>query len=131
MKTKKSIGLYLLLAAAVVTVIGLILYGSVFAKSGSVNTYLILSLVAAAAAVGISFTAIPELPNLAAGLTTVLLFVGFCVSIAPMVTPIAYWYAGLYDYSTVSAYFTFAVVWAVAWILALVSSFTGIVKKAN
>lgn len=130
MKTKNSFGLYLLLASVVLTIIGIILYGNVFAQDGKTRLYLILSIVAAAASIGVSFTKLRELPNFVAGLATVLLFVSFCFSVVPMVTPIAYWYAGLYDFSTVSAYFTFAIVWAVAWIFAMVSSFTGLVKKA-
>ena len=129
MKTKKAFGLYLLLAAAVATVIGIVLYGSVFAKVGSTRLYMILSIFAAAVAVGVSFTKQTELANFAAGISMVLLFIGFCVSIAPMVGPIAYWYSGLYDYSTVSAYFTFSIVWVIAWLLAMIGTFIGIAKK--
>lgn len=111
--------------------VGIVLYGNVFAQAGQTRLFMILSLVAAAAAVGVSFSSMHELANLLEGAAAVLLFAGFCFSAAPMVTPIAYWYAGLYDYGTVSAYFTFAIVWAIAWLLALIGGFIGIAKKAG
>lgn len=129
MKAKKSFGLYLLLAAAVLTVIAMVLYGSSFATDKLAYLFLGLSLAAAAVSVGMSFTKLTEVANLAAGVATVLLFIGFCITISPMVTPIAYWYSGLYDYSTVSAYFTFAAVWVIAWLAAMVCSFTGVAKR--
>ena len=129
MKAKKSVGFYLASASAVLTIVCLILYPGVFARTGAVNTFLVLGLIAAVAAVGISFTVKNELTNLIAVVSSTLLILAFCLSIGPMVTPIAYWYAGLYDYSTVSAYFTFAIVWAIAWILSVVVAFTGVFKK--
>jgi hypothetical protein len=128
MKAKKTIGFYLVAASALLTIAGLVLYPGVFAKSGTVNTFLILSLVAAAAAVGTSFIMKNELTNLAAVAFSTLLILALGFSIAPMVTPIAYWYAGLYDYSTVSAYFTFAAVCGAAWVLSAVSTFTGMIR---
>lgn len=128
MKAKKSIGFYFVAVSAVLSIVSLILYPGVFARTGEVNVFLVLSVVAAAGAVGISFAMQNELTNLIAGVSSVLLIVAFCYSIVPMVTPIAYWYAGLYDYSTVSGYFTFAIVWGIAWLLSVISSFTGVIK---
>ena len=131
MKAKKSVGFYLAAASAVMTIVSLILYPGVFARTGEVNTFLLLGLIAAVAALGVSFAVKNELTNLIAVVSSTLLILAFCFSIGPMVTPIAYWYAGLYDYSTVSAYFTFAIIWAIAWLLSVVVSFTGVVKKGK
>ena len=128
MKTKKSLGLFLLLAGVLVTVVGNLLYGSVFAQDQNTRLFMILSLVAAALAMGLTFTSMPELPNFLTALSAIFLTAGLCISIVPMVTPIAYWYACLYDYSTVSSFFRVLTLWGVAWLLLLVSSFTGIKK---
>ena len=129
MKTKKSFGLFLLLAGAVVTVVGTILYGKVFAQDQNTRLFMVLSLVAAVLAICLTYTRMHELPNFLSALSTTLLTAGLCISIVPMVTPIAYWYAGLYDYSTVGAYFTVLIVWGVAWLFLLVSTFVGIQNR--
>ena len=129
MKLNQSAGFYLAAVSAVLTLVSLLLYPGVFATTGEVKVFLILSLIAAVVAIVLSFVLKNELTNLIAGAFAILMILAFCFSIGPMVTPIAYWYAGLYDYSTVSAYFTFAIVWAIAWLLSVVVSFTGVVKK--
>ena len=129
MKLNQSAGFYLAAVSAVLTLVSLLLYPGVFATTGEVKVFLILSLIAAVVAIVLSFVLKNELTNLIAGAIAILMILAFCFSIGPMVTPIAYWYAGLYDYSTVSAYFTFAIVWAIAWFLSVVVSFTGVVKK--
>ena len=131
MKLNKSVGFYLVAVSAVLTLVSLILYPGVFATTGEVSVFLVLSLIAAVGAIAASFVLKNELTNLIEGAFAILMILAFCLSIGPMVTPIAYWYAGLYDYSTVSAYFTFAIVWAIAWLISVVVSFTGVVKTSK
>ena len=128
MSVKKAIGFYLVVISAILAAVSLTLYSSVFAKTDKVNTFLLGSIIAGVVVIGFSFAVKNELTNLVAVVYSTLLFVAFCFSISPMVTPIAYWYAGLYDYSTVSAYFTFAIVVGAAWFLSIVSAFTGVLK---
>ena len=127
---KKSIGFFLSIASAVIALVSIFLYGNVFAQADNTRTCLIVSVIVAAIAIGMSFTSMKELPNLVGGIFAVLLIVAACFSIGPMVTPIAYYYSGLYDFSTISGYVTFCAAWAAAWVLALVSSFIGLTKKS-
>jgi len=130
MKSKKTIGFYFVIIAAVLTAAGMYLYPSVYAKTSLAPTFLLVSLIAGIVTVLAALVIGKEFSNFLVIVFAVLLMVAIGITIAPMVTPIALWYAGLYDLNTVNSYFTFGGVALVAWLLAVISSFTGVVKKA-
>ena len=130
MKSKKTIGFYFVIIASVLTAAGLYLYPSVYSRDPMASKLLMASLIAGAVTILAALVIGKEFSNFLVIAFTVLLMVAVGFSIAPMVTPIALWYAGLYDLNTVHSYFIFGGVALAAWLLALISSFTGVVKKA-
>ena len=129
MKTKKTVGFYLTVVVAVLALVGLFLYPKVMERDSKVTVFLVITLLLACAAVALALMG-NKIANPLGALAAVTFMAAIGFSAAPMVMPIGLWYAGLYDASTVNGYFTFVPVTCIGWLVAVVSSFMGLVKKA-
>ena len=129
MKAKKSVGFFVLAAAAVVSVISIILYGSAMNKATSAYGFMIAAAVVACAALVLGAVSGNKLANWGGALATVLMMAGLGWSLTVMVDAIGYVISGLYQFSLLQSYITFAVCGGIAWLLFLVSSFMSVVKE--
>ena len=127
---KTSFGFYLIALSTVLAIVGLVLYKNALVKTGQVNTFLILAIVAGACAVIAAIALGKEIANVLAAAHVILMMAAVAVSIGPMVNDIGLAYAGLNQWSEIIPYFQFAGVTCVGWLLSLIASFAGIVKKA-
>ena len=84
--------------------------------------------VVACAAVVLAFMG-KTFANFLAIVATALAMLGLGLSVGPMVNEIGLVYAGLNPYSNVAGFVNFAVVAAIIWVLALIGTFCGLVKK--
>ena len=129
MKAKKSVGFFVLAAAAVVSVISIILYGSAMNKATSAYGFMIAAAVVACAALVLGAVSGNKLANWGGALAAVLRMAGLGWSLTVMVDAIGYVISGLYQFSLLQSYITFAVCGGIAWLLFLVSSFMSVVKE--
>ncbi len=127
---KTSFGFYLIALSTVLAIVGLVLYKNALVKTDQVNTFLILAIVAGACAVIAAIALGKEIANVLAAAHVILMMAAVAVSIGPMVNDIGLAYAGLNQWSAIIPYFQFAGVTCVGWLLSLIASFAGIVKKA-
>ena len=119
---KKTLGLYIFILAAILAVVAVVLYGSVMYTADAVRP------VMACAAVVLAFMG-KTFANFLAIVATALAMLGLGLSVGPMVNEIGLVYAGLNPYSNVAGFVNFAVVAAIIWVLALIGTFCGLVKK--
>lgn len=130
MNNKKiSLGFVLAAISTVLSVVCLFLYKPVVQQTGTTNTLLICAALAGAAALVLAFVLGKEISNLLLIVHAVLLIAVIGVSVAPVVNDMGLVFAGLYQNDIISAYITFAVLVCIAWLLSLVSTFTGLTKK--
>ena len=129
MKAKKSVGFFVLAVAAVVSVISIILYGSAMNKATSAYGFMIAAAVVACAALVLGAVRGSKLANWGGALAAVLMMAGLGWSLTVMVDAIGYVVSGLYQFSLLQSYITFAVCGGIAWLLFLVSSFMSVVKE--
>ena len=127
---KKTLGFYLVALSTVLALICLVLYKNTLVKTSMVNTLLILAVVVGACAVLTAFAIGKEFTNFLAVVHAVLLIAAIGMSIAPMVNDIGLAYAGLNQWTSIYGYFTFVGVACAAWLLGLIASFIGLVKKS-
>ena len=126
--TKKTLGFYLSAISAVLALVSVILYGNVFATSGSVRPLLMVSVaVLALTAVKGKFPGGNLLPVLSA----VLVMGGVASSFGPMANTVVFEALGMYTTTYSQAYFTFVGVGAAAWVVSVIAAFSGIAKKAD
>ena len=128
-KAKKSIGFYILAAAAVVSVISIVLYGSAMNKT--TNAYIFMIAAAAVAVAGLALAEVKgtKLATWGGFCAAVLMMAGLAWSLTAMVDAIGYVISGLYQFSLLQTYITFAIVGGIAWVLFLVSSFMNVVNE--
>ena len=127
---KTSFGFYLIALSTVLAIVGLVLYKNALVKTSMVNTFLILAIVAGACAIIAAIALGKEIANVLAAAHVILLMAAVAVSIGPMVNDIGLAYAGLNQWSAITPYFTFVGVGCAGWLISLIASFSGIVKKA-
>ena len=127
---KTSFGFYLIALSTVLAIVGLVLYKNALVKTSMVNTFLILAIVAGACACVAAIALGKEIANVLAAAHVILLMAAVAVSIGPMVNDIGLAYAGLNQWSAITPYFTFVGVGCAGWLISLIASFAGIVKKA-
>ena len=127
---KTSFGFYLIALSTVLAIVGLVLYKNALVKTSQVNTFLILAIVAGACAIIAAIALGKEIANVLAAAHVILLMAAVAVSIGPMVNDIGLAYAGLNQWSAIIPYFQFVGVACGGWLLSLIASFSGIVKKA-
>ena len=125
---KKTLGLYIFILAAILAVVAVVLYGSVMYTADAVRPVLIAVAVVACAAVVLAFMG-KTFANFLAIVATALAMLGLGLSVGPMVNEIGLVSAGLNPYSNVAGFVNFAVVAAIIWVLALIGTFCGLVKK--
>jgi len=125
---KKTLGLYIFILAAILAVVAVVLYGSVMYTADAVRPVMIAVAVVACAAVVLAFMG-KTFANFLAIVATALAMLGLGLSVGPMVNEIGLVYAGLNPYSNVAGFVNFAVVAAIIWVLALIGTFFGLVKK--
>ena len=125
---KKTLGLYIFILAAILAVVAVVLYGSVMYTADAVRPVMIAVAVVACAAVVLAFMG-KTFANFLAIVATALAMLGLGLSVGPMVNEIGLVYAGLNPYSNVVGFVNFAVVAAIIWVLALIGTFCGLVKK--
>ena len=125
---KKTLGLYIFILAAILAVVAVVLYGSVMYTADAVRPVMIAVAVVACAAVVLAFMG-KTFANFLAIVATALAMLGLGLSVGPMVNEIGLVDAGLNPYSNVAGFVNFAVVAAIIWVLALIGTFCGLVKK--
>lgn len=129
MKANKGIGFFVLAAAAIVSVVSIFLYGSAMNKATSAYGFMIAAAVVACAALVLGAVSGNKLANWGGALAAVLMMAGLGWSLTVMVDAIGYVISGLYQFSLLQSYITFAVCGGIAWLLFLVSSFMSVVKE--
>ena len=127
---KKTLGLYIFILAAILAVVAVVLYGSVMYTADAVRPVMIAVAVVACAAVVLAFMG-KTFANFLAIVATALAMLGLGLSVGPMVNEIGLVYAGLNPYANVAGFVNFAVVAAIIWVLALIGTFCGLVKKTE
>jgi hypothetical protein len=128
-KAKKSLGFYILAAGAVITVICIVLYGSAMNKANSAYGFMVAAAVVAIAALVIGAVTGNKIANWGGFGAAVLMMAGLAWSLTVMVDAIGYVISGLYQFSLLQTYITFAVCGGISWLLFLISSFMNIVKE--
>ena len=129
MKANKGIGFFVLAAAAIVSVVSIFLYGSAMNKATSAYGFMIAAAVVACAALVLGAVSGNKLANWGGALAAVLMMAGLGWCLTVMVDAIGYVISGLYQFSLLQSYITFAVCGGIAWLLFLVSSFMSVVKE--
>ncbi len=125
-KTKRTIGFYLGIVAAVLGIVSFVLNRGVSGSSGSVSTMLIV-----AAILEIVFfvlelaTGARPIYNLVPIVTSVLFGAAVVYSFAPQMNQLGNVVAGLDDASSLQSFFVFVGVAAVGLLVSIVGSFTG------
>lgn len=131
MKNKVSyFGFFLVAATTVLSIVSAVLYNSALYKEKIVFTLLICAAAAGLLALVLAAALGKEIPNLFVIAQAILLIIAVGASIGPMVNEIGLVYAGLNQFSGLVSYIIFAAFACVAWLLAVLASFTGVTKKA-
>ena len=128
-KAKKSIGFFILAAAAAVSIVSIVLYGSSYSTTPKAYAFMAAAAVVAAAALVVGQMTGNRICNWAGIAAAALMAAGLGWSLTVMVDAIGYVISGLYQFSTLQSYITFAICAGIGWFLYMVSGFTGILKK--
>jgi len=125
----KTIGFYLLVVAAVLSIVGVIFYNSAEVTSGPIMIMVVVSAVLALAAAALAAVK-PGLKflNLAATLCAVLLAWALIQSVSSQLDPIGWWISGLYTLDQVIGFLVFAALSGLSIVLYLISSFKNLEK---
>lgn len=128
-KPATGIGFFILAAAAVVGAISLVLYRS--AMNTSSNAYIFMGAAIAVAVVSLVVAKMTGngISNWGAAFSAALMAAGLAWSLTVMVDAIGYVISGLYQFSLLQTYITFAIVAGIAWLLFVIGGFAGVVKK--
>ncbi len=121
----KSIGFYLTVVAMVLMLIGLPFY----AKSAyAISTVYIMTAIVVVAEVGMFLTK-GEIANGLCIVGTVAAAAAVIYSFSTQLDAIGYVLSGLYTFSQIQGFVTFAVLAIIGWILFIAASFIGVSKK--
>ena len=119
---KKSIGFYIGVIAAIVSVV---MYGS--SLNTSQNAYIFLIAAAAVALVAAILGAkLPGICNWGGAAAAALAAVGIGYSITVMADAIGYVVSGLYSFDTLQGWIRFMIVAGISWLLYIIAGFTGV-----
>ncbi len=127
-KKKLGFGFFLLCAALIVAIVSVVLYGKSYVTTTNAYGFMIAAIVAGAAALVGSFF-LPKVFNWCTIVAAFLMAGGFGWSITVMADPIGYVISGLYEPGTLTGWITYMVVAVIAWLLLLISGFTGVAKE--
>ena len=128
-KAKKSICFFILAAAAVVSIVSIVLYGSSYSTTPKAYGFMIAGVAVAAVSLVIGMTKGSRIANWGGAAAAALMAAGLGWSLTVMVDAIGYVISGLYQFSTLQSYITYAICAGIGWLLYLVSGFSGILKK--
>ena len=129
MKAKRSAGFVFVLISTIIAGVCIYLYRDALIRSDLAAKLLIAATAAGVCAVLTAFVPGNELANICAAAHVILMIAAISISISPMVNEMGLVYAGLNPMSNLTGYLRFAVVGCIAWLLGLISTFTGLVKK--
>lgn len=128
MNKKKAGGFYLTLVAAVLAIVGVILYGSVMYKMNAV--YILLAAAIVFGILAFILTGKTSAVNLIPVVNAVLMASAAVWSANLMVNQIGYVIAGLDGVDTIQSFIVFCVLAVIAMLLNIVASFMPMVKEA-
>lgn len=128
-KAKKSFGFFILAIAAIAAIVGIVLYGSSYSTTPKAYGFMIAAVVVAVLALIVGLVTGNRISNWAGVIAAALMAAGLGWSLTVMVDAIGYVISGLYQFSTLQSYITFAICGGIAWLLFVVSGFAGILKK--
>lgn len=129
MNKKNSAAIYLMIAAAVLVLIGVFFYQTATVTVPTIVTLSIVVVVLTAIAAALVFLK-KELPvlNLCATVIAVLLAWTLIQSVTAQLDPLGFWVSGLYTFDQVRGYIIFAVLAGVALILDVIATFIDLKK---
>ena len=128
---KKTLGFYLSALAAVLALIGVILYGNVPQTHSLVRPLLIICVVLSALVLAVSAGKAKFAGgNLLPVANALLCMAAVGLSIGPMISTVVFAFMGMSPMSSAQGYLMFAGVAVAAWLLSVIAAFPGIVKKA-
>jgi hypothetical protein len=129
--TKKAISFYLTIIAAILSVVGIVLYGSVMYRLTEVYYMLIAAVVLAVIAIVLPMVIGDKAVfNLIPVLNAVLMASAVVWGTNLMVNQLGYVYAGLDGIDTIMSYIYYVAVVAIAMLLNIVASFLPMAKEA-
>ena len=128
---KKTAGFYLSALSAVLALVCIFLYGNVLFTDGYVRPLLIANVVISALILALTAANKP-IPggNLLPLINAILCMAAVALSIAPMVNTVVFAFMGMNPMSNAQGFLVFAGVGLCAWLLSVIASFLGLVKKA-
>ena len=124
---EKKVGFYLVIAAALLSLVSLLVYRTVLSRLGMVyGLSVIPAIVVVMVMAGVKIAGAKELINWAAPVVTALTAIMSC---SLMLDAFGYVVSGLYQFSQIKSYIVYAVIVVIAVILNVVAGFTGIVEE--
>lgn len=127
--SKRTIGFYLGIIAAVISIVAYILYRGVPNSLGEVATLVLIAAIIEIAAAVVGFAVGPKrVLNLISIVTAVLLANALVYSFGPQMNQLGSVVSGLDQPETLQAFFTFVGVTGCGMLISIVSCFTGRVK---
>lgn len=125
----KTVGFYLLVAAAVLSIVSVFFYSGAEVTSTPIIIMVVVSAVLAIAAAALAAVK-PGLKflNLAATVCAVLLAWALVQSVTSQLDPLGWWISGLYTLDQVMGFLVFAALSGVAIVLYLITSFQNLEK---
>lgn len=131
MKKKQSAGFYALILGAVLSVAGLVTYGSVMYTMSLVRYLLIAAVVLAAVVVVLTFTVgYKSVFSAVTVINAALMAAAAVYGASLMVNQIGYVIAGLDEMSTINSFITYTVIAVVSMLVYIVASFLPMAKEA-
>lgn len=124
----KTVSFYLIVLAAVLSLIALPLYKTASISESNVIVIVIVAAVVAVAMIVLAGVGKFRFLNLTATVCAILLTCGLVMSINAQLDPLGWWVAGLYTYDQVKGYIFFAALVGIAILLDLVASFIDLQK---
>lgn len=131
MKKKQSAGFYALILGAVLSVAGLVTYGSVMYTMSLVRYFLIAAVVLAAVVVVLTFAVgYKSVFSAVTVINAALMAAAAVYGASLMVNQIGYVIAGLDEMSTINSFITYTVIAVVSMLVYIVASFLPMAKEA-
>ena len=126
---EKKIGFYLVMAAAVLSLVSMLIYRTVLSQLGMVyGLSVIPAIVAVLVLAGMKMTGAKELLNWAGPVNAVVTALTAIISCSIMLDAFGLVVSGIYQFSQIRSYVIYAAVVAIAMILNVAAGFTGIVE---
>lgn len=126
---KKRLGFYLTAVSAVLALVSIFLYGSVTNSNAYVRPLLAVSVVLSLLVLAVTM-AKGSMPggNVVTLINSALCMAAVGLATIPVISMIVFVAMGMNAYSTIASFVVFAVVAFIAWILNIISAFSGITE---